>query len=101
MINYQNLTTFDAAEYLETKEDIILFLNEAFSSGNSGHIVSAAESVLRSKPLRAMQESESALKNPEQTFGRDGKPSLQTLILIAEVLNSQLRLCPVDGTYAI
>ena len=31
MINYQNLKTFDAAEYLETKEDVLLFLNEAFS----------------------------------------------------------------------
>lgn len=32
MINYQNLKNFDAAEYLETKEDVLLFLNEAFSS---------------------------------------------------------------------
>ena len=47
MINCQNLKNFDAAEYLETKEDVLLFLNEAFSSRDTDHIVSAVESVLR------------------------------------------------------
>ena len=46
MINYQNLKNFDAAEYLETKEDVLLFLNEAFSSRDTDHIVSAVESAL-------------------------------------------------------
>lgn len=101
MINYQNLKTFDAAEYLETKEDVLLFLNEAFSSRDTGHIISAVESVLKSKPVRTIQESGDALKNVEQTFGEDRKPTLQTLICIAEALNSQLRLCPTDCTDAI
>lgn len=109
MINYQNLKNFDAAEYLETKEDVLLFLkedvllflNEAFSSRDTDHIVSAVESVLRSKPVRAMQGSGGNLKNVEQTFGEDRKPTLQTLICIAEALNSQLGLFPTDCTGAI
>ena len=84
MINHPNLKNFDAAEYLETKEDVLLFLNEAFSSRDTDHIVSAVESVLRSKPVRAMQGSGGNLKNVEQTFGEDRKPTLQTLICIAE-----------------
>ena len=95
MINYQNLKNFDAAEYLETKEDVLLFLNEAFSSRDT------VESVLRSKPVRAMQGSGGNLKNLEQTFGEDRKPTLQTLICIAEALNSQLGLFPTDCTGAI
>ena len=101
MINYQNLKNFDAAEYLETKEDVLLFLNEAFSSRDTDHIVSAVESVLRAKPVRAMQGSGGNLKNVEQTFGEDRKPTLQTLICIAEALNSQLGLFPTDCTGAI
>lgn len=95
MVHSDMLKTFDAAEYLETKDDIILFLNEAFSSGHTDHIVSAVESVLRSKPVRALEESESALKNIEETFEEDGTPTLQTLIQIAEAINSQLKLCPI------
>ena len=41
------------------------------------------------------------LKNLEQTFGEDRKPTLQTLICIAEALNSQLGLFPTDCTGAI
>lgn len=100
MFNYQNLKTFDAAEYLDTKEDVLLFLNEAFSSRDAGHIVRAVESVLRSKPVRTMQESGGDLKNVEQTFREGRTPTLQTLICIAEALNSQLRLCPIDHTNA-
>lgn len=96
MINYQNLKNFDAAEYLETKEDVLLFLNEAFSSRDTDHIVSAVESVLRSKPVRAMQGSGGNLKNVEQTFGEDRKPTFQTLVFIAEVLNSPPGLRPTD-----
>lgn len=32
------LTTFDPAEYLETEEDIALFMNEAFAAGDYKHI---------------------------------------------------------------
>lgn len=101
MINYQNLKTFDAAEYLETKEDVLLFLNEAFSSRDTGHIISAVESVLRSKPVRTMQGSEGSLKNIEQTFGDDQKPTLQTLVFIAVALNCQLSLYPTYYAEAI
>lgn len=62
MINFQNLKTFDAAEYIETKEDVILFLNEALTSGDLRHIIGGIETVLRSKPVREMQESQTALK---------------------------------------
>lgn len=37
----EKLTPFDAAEYLESEEDVAVFLNEAFATGNPGYIAHA------------------------------------------------------------
>lgn len=49
MISVKGLKNFDPAEYLESDEDIAIFLDEAFKSGSAKHIVNALGIVARAK----------------------------------------------------
>ena len=49
MIDVNSLKTFDAADYLETDEDVAIFLDEAFQSDNARHVITALKAALHAK----------------------------------------------------
>lgn len=51
MISVKDLKNFDPAEYLESDEDIAIFLDEAFKSGSAKDIVNALGIVARAKGM--------------------------------------------------
>lgn len=84
-------TTFDPAEYLEDDQDIAIFLDEAFKSGNVRHIVDAIGAVARAKGMTEIAKK-SGIRREQlyQAFGENGNPTLQTLIPVLRALNLDL-----------
>lgn len=95
MIDIEKLKTFDPAEYLETDEDIAIFLDEAFKSGSPKHIVSAIGAVARAKGMTQMAQKTGIRREQlYQALGENGNPTLQTLLPIIEALGLQLHIAP-------
>lgn len=91
MINISELKTFDAAEYLETEEDIADFLDEAFKSGNAKHIASAIGIAARAKGMTEIaQKCGLRREYLYQALGDNGNPTLQTLLPVLSALGLQL-----------
>lgn len=91
MISVKDLKNFDPAEYLESDEDIAIFLDEAFKSGSAKHIVNALGIVARAKGMtQVAQQCGIRREQLYQSLGESGNPTLQTLLPILQALGLQL-----------
>ncbi len=91
MISVKDLKNFDPAEYLESDEDIAIFLDEAFKSGSAKHIVNALGIVAKAKGMTQVAQQcgirrEQLYRSLEESEG----PTLQTLLPILQALRLQL-----------
>lgn len=91
MISVKDLKNFDPAEYLESDEDIAIFLDEAFKSGSAKHIVNALGIVAKAKGMTQVAQQcgirrEQLYRSVEESEG----PTLQTLLPILQALRLQL-----------
>lgn len=85
------LSLFESAEYLETDEDIAVFLNEALKTGDAGYIAHAVGVIARAKGTTALSRQTGI--SPEelnQFFSDKGDPSLQTTFAVLEALGIKL-----------
>lgn len=90
------ITAFDAADYLDTVEAQIAYLNDAVASGNPGVLASALGAVARAQSrTKGMGELARATGIKRQTLnkslGPNGNPSLTTLVPVLEKLGLVLR----------
>lgn len=90
------ITAFDAADYLDTDEAQIAYLNDAVASGDPGILASALGAVARAQSrTRGMGELARATGIKRQTLnkslGPKGNPSLTTLVPVVEKLGLGLR----------
>ena len=76
------LKKFDAADYLETPEDIVLYLEAAFEDGDPGRIAAALGAVAR----KAGVTREALYK----ALSENGDPRLATLIGVFKALGLRL-----------
>jgi probable addiction module antidote protein len=87
-------TRFDAADYLENREDLLVFLGDAFDSGDPDvirHAIgTAARASGRMKDIakRAGVQRESLYKS----FGPHGNPSLATAVKAVQAMGFRMRL---------
>lgn len=90
MISVKDLKNFDPAEYLESDEDIEIFLDEAFKSGSEKDIVNALGIVARAKGVtQVAQQCGIRREQLYQSLGESGNPTLQTLLPILQALGLQ------------
>ena len=94
------ITAFDAADYLDSDEAQIAYLNDAFASGNPSVIASALGAVARAQSrTRGMGELARATGIKRQTLnkslGPKGNPSLTTLVPVVEKLGLSFRFVPL------
>ena len=85
---------FDAAEFLDSGEAIVAFLEDAFASGDASEISSALGAVARAHGMTQLA-AETGLNRQAlyRAFGPDGNASLETLLKVTQALG--LRLTPV------
>ena len=83
---------WDAAEHLDTVEDMVLYLEAAFEEGDASLIVVALGDIARAKGMtevagRAGLGRESLYK----ALSSDGNPKLATVMKVMEALGLRLR----------
>ncbi len=87
------LRPFDAANYLETEEDILFYLEAAMEGNDPKHIASALGDVARSKGMSEIAKKSGlgrqALYN---ALSENGNPTLETLLAVLGALGLELRV---------
>lgn len=82
---------FDPANYLETEEDILYFLEAAMEGNDAKHIASTLGDVARSKGMTEIARKSGlgrqALYN---ALSENGNPTLETLIAVLNALGLEL-----------
>lgn len=85
------LSPFDPAEYLETDEDIAVFLDEALKTGDSGYIAHAVGVIARAKGMTALSKQTGiAREQLYRSFSGNGNPTLKTTFAVLEALGIKL-----------
>ena len=82
---------FDPANYLDTEEDILYYLEAAMEGNDAGHIASALGDVARSKGMSEIARKSGlgrqALCN---ALSENGNPTLETLTAVLGALGLRL-----------
>ncbi|HET8750474.1 MAG TPA: addiction module antidote protein [Sphingomicrobium sp.] len=85
------LRPFDAAEHLQTEEDIVYYLEAAMEGNDPKHIASALGDVARSKGMSEIARKtglgRQALYN---ALSESGNPTLETLVAVLSALGLEL-----------
>ncbi|OHD03854.1 MAG: putative addiction module antidote protein [Sphingopyxis sp. RIFCSPHIGHO2_01_FULL_65_24] len=84
-------TPFDPAEYIETAEDILFYLEAAMEGNDPKHIASALGDVARSKGMSEIARKAGLGRQALYTALSDnGNPTLETLTAVLDALGLQL-----------
>ena len=82
---------FDAANYLESEEDILYYLEAAMEGNDPSHIASALGDVARSKGMSEIARKAGVGRQALYTaLSENGNPTLETLIAVLNALGLQL-----------
>jgi len=82
---------FDPANYLETEEDILYYLEAAMEGNDPKHILSALGDVARSKGMSEIaQKSGLGRQALYRALSEEGNPTLETLLSVLDTLGLQL-----------
>lgn len=89
-------SVFDPAEYLETDEDIAIFMSEAFATGDYKHIAHCLGIVARAKGMTNIaKETGLAREQLYRSFSEEGNPTLKNTIAIMKALGVNLTATPI------
>ena len=93
------ISQWDAADYLETPEDIAHYLEAAFEDGDSNLIAAAIGDVARSKGMTSIAtETGLGRESLYKALSMDGNPGFAYVLSVLKALG--LRLCPAVVTVA-
>lgn len=82
---------WDAADYLETKEDVVLYLEAAFEDGDPGLIAAALGDVARAKGMtKVAAETGLGRESLYKALAPDGNPEFATVLKVMRVLGLRL-----------
>ena len=91
------ISQWDAADYLETPEDIAKYLEAAFEDGDSSLIAAAIGDVTRSKGMTLIAaETGLGRESLYKALSMDGNPGFAYVLSVLKALG--LRLCPTVAT---
>jgi probable addiction module antidote protein len=84
-------TKWDAAEYLVSKEDIAIFMGEAFKTNDPAYIAHALGVVARAKGMKQIAEKTGLSREQlYRSFSENGNPTLKTTLAVMKALGIQL-----------
>ena len=82
---------WDAAEYLETTEDIVLYLEAAFEDGDPGLIAAALGDVARARGMtKVAAEAGLGRESLYKALSPDGNPEFATVLKVIRALGLRL-----------
>ena len=83
---------YDPADYLNSPEEIEVFLLEAFSTGDSGYIAKAIGVAARAKGMTDVaRETGLSREQLYRSFSEQGNPTLKTLLVVLQALGLNLK----------
>lgn len=88
---------FDAAEYLETEEDIAAFFDECVQDGNPEAIALALGAVARARNMAQIARDAGMTRTGVyKALSPGGNPSLDTVARVAKAMGFRLELRPAN-----
>lgn len=82
---------WDATEYLETQEDVVLYLDAAFEDGDPGLIAAALGDVARAKGMmKIAAEAGLGRESLYKALSPDGNPEFATVLKVMRALGLRL-----------
>lgn len=88
-------TKFDAADYIETPEDVAAYIEAVLEDGDPELIKSAIGDIVRSKGMSKIAgETGLSRMGLHKALSADGDPKLSTLLSIMNALGLQLAVVP-------
>jgi probable addiction module antidote protein len=87
---------WDAAEHLETKEDIAAYLEAALEDGDSSLVVAALGDIARSKGMTNIaRETGLGRESLYKALSIEGKPEFATVLKVIQSLGLRLQIVPM------
>lgn len=84
-------SAYDAADYINTPEDVVAFLDAAFEDGDPGVIAAMIGAVARSKGMSAIAEQTGRSRESlYRALSTEGNPTLSTLVEVLKALGLRL-----------
>lgn len=89
--------SWDAADHLETKEDIAAYLEAALEDGDPSLIVAALGDISRSKGMtHVARETGLGRESLYKALSIEGNPEFATVLKVLEVLGLRLQVVPIS-----
>ena len=84
--------TWDAADYLETEEDIVAYLEAAFDDGDPRLITTALGDIARSRGMTKIASATGlGRESLYKALSPDGNPGFTTVLKVVQALGIRLR----------
>ena len=88
---------YDSAAYLETAEDVALYLEEAFADGDPALIAHALGVAARANGMTEIaKRAKLSRESLYRALSKDGNPELSTLIAVLHALGLRLAVEPAS-----
>ena len=82
---------WDAADYLETEEDVVLYLEAAFEDGDPGLIAAALGDIARAKGMsKIAADAGLGRESLYKALSPDGNPEFATVLKVLRALGLRL-----------
>lgn len=89
---------FDAAEYLETEDDVAAYLEAAADGGDAAHFSRALGNVARARNMSALaRDSGLTREGLYKALSGDGNPSLDTTMRVMTSLGMRMSVQPITA----
>ena len=90
-------TVWDPAEYLETEEQAIAYLNDIFKSGDTSLIITAIGDVARARGMSKIADDiNRGRESLYKSLSQGGNPSFETIMKVLSSLGFGLQLSHVS-----
>lgn len=91
----EKFTKFDPAAMLETDEDIVVFMADAFETGDAAYIAHALGVVARAKGMTQLaRDTGLSREQLYRSFSEAGNPTLKTTLAVMKALGIDLTAKP-------
>jgi probable addiction module antidote protein len=88
-------TPFDAADYLETEEDVAAYLTEALATGDTAVVALALGAIARTRGMtRIARATGLSRESLYRALSADGNPEFATVLRILEAVGLRLTAEP-------
>ena len=94
------IESWDPAEHLETKEDMVAYLNVALEEGDPGLIMAGLGDIARARRMGAVaQETRLGRESLYKSLSANGNPEFATVLKVVHTLGLRLQATttPSDG----